>query len=131
MFRIDIKFRLTLFAVTSLAILCLSIMPNPPVPQTGFLSWDKVQHALAYASLASVAGWALLPLVSPPVRAWRYALIFAVGFGVLMELLQAWLPFKRSGDIADSVANALGGLIIYGLVRLVSGQFLNKFRKNV
>jgi VanZ family protein len=131
LFSIGVKFRLTLFAVTALTILSLSIMPNPPVPSTGILSWDKVQHALAYAGLASVAGWALLPLVSPPVRAWRYALIFALGFGVLMELLQAWLPFKRSGDIGDIVADALGGLMIYGLARLASGQLLKKYRKNV
>lgn len=131
MFPVGVKFRLALLAATALAILCLSIMPNPPVPQTGLLSWDKVQHALAYAILASVAGWALLPLVSAPVRAWRYALFFALGFGGGMELLQALLPFKRSGDIGDVAANALGGVIIYGVVRLLSGRFLNKQRKNV
>ncbi len=130
MFPVSVKFRLTIMAVAALTILCLSIMPNPPVPKTGFLSWDKVQHGLAYASLASVAGWALLPLLSPPVRAWRYALIFTLGFGVLMELLQAWLPFKRSGDIADIVANSLGGLMVYGLVRLGSDHLPNKYRKN-
>lgn len=131
LFPVSVKFRLALFAATALAILCLSIMPNPPVPQTGFLSWDKVQHAFAYALLASVAGWAFLPLMSSPVRAWRFALIFVLVFGGLIELLQAWLPFKRCGDVNDIVANSLGGLLIYGFVRLMPAQVLNKFRKNV
>ena len=130
MIRIGVKLRLTIFVFTALTILYLSVMPNPPVPQTGILSWDKVQHALAYALLALLAGWALLPLVSPPMRAWRYALIFALGYGVLMEALQAWLTSARSGDIADILANAVGGLMIYGLVRLVSGQLRSKHGKN-
>lgn len=130
MIRIDVKFRLALFIFTALSILFLSVMPNPPVPQTGILSWDKVQHALAYASLASVAGWAFLPLVSPPMRAWRYALIFALGYGVLMEVLQASLTSARSGDIADIIANTVGGLMVYGLVRLVSGHLRDKYGKN-
>ncbi len=130
MFPIGIKFRLVLFAVTALTILCLSIMPNPPVPQTGILSWDKVQHALAYAALATVAGWALLPLVTPPVRAWRFALFFILGYGVLMEILQVYLTSERRGEVGDMVANALGGLLIYGVVRLIYGQLLSKYRRN-
>ncbi len=130
MIRIGVKLRLTIFAFTALSILCLSVMPNPPVPQTGILAWDKAQHALAYALLAAMAGWALLPLVSPPVRAWRYALIFALGYGVLMEVLQAGLTSGRCGDITDILANALGGLTVYGLVRLGSGHLRNKYRKN-
>lgn len=130
MFRIGVKLRLAIFVFAALIILCLSVMPNPPVPQTGILAWDKAQHALAYALLASLAGWALLPLVSPPMRAWRYALIFVLGYGVLMELLQAWLTSGRSGDVADIVANSLGGLVIYGLVRLTSGHLRNRYGKN-
>lgn len=129
MFIFSVKFRLSLFAGTALTILCLSIMPNPPVPHTGFLSWDKVQHALAYAALVSITGWALLPLVSPPLRAWRYALLFALGYGVLMELLQVWFTSSRKGDVGDIVADALGGVIIYSLVRLVSGQLLIRYQK--
>ena len=126
MIRIYGPLRLVLFVLAALTILLLSIMPNPPVPQTGLLSWDKVQHALAYAFLASLAGWALLPLVASPVRAWRYALIFALGYGVLMEVIQAWLTPARHGDVGDVLANALGGLAIYGLARLISSRLWNQ-----
>lgn len=130
MFRISVKLRLAVFIFTALSIFCLSVMPNPPVPQTGVFSWDKAQHALAYAVLALLAGWALLPLVTSSVRAWRYALIFALGYGVLMEVLQALLTSGRSGDVVDILANAVGGLVIYGLVRIVSGQWRKKCVEN-
>lgn len=108
-----------------LVIFWLSITPHPPVPQTGVLSWDKVQHALAYAVLTLIAGWALLPLVSPPVRAWRWGLVFTLCYGGLIEILQARLTSARSGEIADMLANSIGGLAAYGLVRLISMQRQN------
>ncbi len=129
MIRICVKFRLVLFVLAALAILWLSVMPNPPVPKTGMLSWDKVQHALGYAFLAAVGGWALLPLVPSPVRAWRYALAIAVGYGALMEGIQAWFTPSRRGDVGDIVANGLGGLAIYGLARLISGRLFKQHRK--
>ncbi len=130
MIHIGVKLRLTIFVLAALTILYLSVMPNPPVPQSGILSWDKAQHALAYALLALLAGWALLPLASSPMRVWRYALIFSLGYGVLMEVLQASITSRRNGDIADILANAVGGLMIYGLMRLASGQLRSKYGKN-
>jgi VanZ family protein len=113
MIQFDVRFRLFLFISAALVILGLSVMPNPPVPQSGILSWDKVQHALAYASLMILGGWAFLPLTPSRLRAWRFALLIVVVYGALMEGAQALLTRGRSGDLADILANALGGLVIY------------------
>jgi VanZ family protein len=113
------RFRLVLFIIAALAIFCLSIMPNPPVPHSGIFSWDKLQHALGYAFLMVLGGWALLPLVNSKLRAWRYALIITVVYGALMEGVQSLFTSGRSGDPGDILANALGGLAIYLLIRLL------------
>lgn len=119
MTQFSVRFRLLLFVGAALAVLCLSVMPNPPVPHTGIFSWDKLQHALAYAFLMVLGGWAFLPLMPSQLHAWRYALIFVVVYGALMEGLQTLLASGRSGDPADMLANALGGLMIYIPIRLL------------
>jgi VanZ family protein len=113
------RFRLVLFISAALALLYLSVMPNPPVPHSGIFSWDKLQHALGYAFLMVLGGWALLPLVASKLRAWRYALIITVVYGALMEGVQFLFTSGRRGDPEDILADALGGLAIYLLIRLL------------
>ncbi|MEZ4483978.1 MAG: VanZ family protein [Syntrophotaleaceae bacterium] len=119
MIQLSARFRLLVFIAAALAVLCLSVMPYPPVPQSGILAWDKLQHALGYAFLMVLGGWAFMPLVPSKLRAWRYALIIVIIYGALMEGAQALFASGRSGDIADVFANALGGLAIYAVVRLL------------
>jgi len=126
MIQFGTRFRLLLFIAAALAVLCLSVMPNPPVPHSGILSWDKLEHALAYAFLMILGGWALLPLVPSKLRAWRYALIIVIVYGALMEGLQALFAAGRSGDLADLLANALGGLMIYIPIRLLYGRMVRR-----
>jgi len=79
------RFRLLLFITAALAVFWLSVMPDPPIPETGPLAWDKVQHALAYGFLMLLGGWAFLPLIPSRLSAWRRALIIVVVYGALME----------------------------------------------
>lgn len=122
MIYLSARFRLLLFIVAALAIFFLSIMPNPPVPRSGILSWDKLQHALGYAFLMVLGGWALLPLVASKLRAWRYALMITVVYGALMEGVQSLFTSGRRGDPEDILANALGGVAIYLLIWLLSSR---------
>ena len=122
--QFDARFRLLLFIAAALAILVFSVMPSPPVPHSGLFSWDKVQHSLAYAFLMILGGWAFLPLTATKPNAWRYALFVIVTYGALIEGVQALLTRNRSGDFADILANALGGLMIYIPIQLIC------FRKN-
>ncbi len=122
--QFDARFRLLLFIAAGLAILVFSVMPSPPVPQSGLFSWDKVQHSLVYAFLMVLGGWAFLPLAATRLSAWRYALYIIVIYGALMEGVQALFTRNRSGDFADIFANVLGGLVIYIPIQLIY------FRKN-
>jgi VanZ family protein len=106
-------FRLTIFASFALAILWLSLAPHPPLPKTGLLSWDKAQHAMAYAVLALLGGWALEPLMGNGLRAWRRGAAIAILYGVLLEMAQMLLTRSRSAQIGDAVADAVGALAAY------------------
>lgn len=45
-----------LFVAWGILILWLSLIPSPPVIETGFLGWDKFQHAFAYGVFTLLAG---------------------------------------------------------------------------
>jgi len=103
----------------------LSLMPNPPAPPD-FASWDKAQHALAYALLAPLV-WAVL---SSQLSAWKrlcVSLLIAWGVGAVLELFQGLLPLGRVFEWTDLLANLTGGvaglLIAQFALRISRGRF--------
>ena len=87
-----------------LLIVCiavLALMPSPPPDlDTG---WDKLNHLLAFTSLAFAAS-----LSSPASRSTRaWLLIALLGFGGLIEVFQLFVP-GRSAEWADLLADAIG-----------------------
>ncbi|MBI2174808.1 MAG: VanZ family protein [Candidatus Omnitrophica bacterium] len=100
-------------------ILFLSIIPAPAA--VGATHLDKVAHVCEYLIFA----W----LLAQAIRAhWRtehppfiWAWIYATSFGLLMELLQALLPW-RSADWLDSLSNAMGAALGVWLVKHTDAQ---------
>lgn len=108
--------RLAALILWIVAILWLSLTPRPP--HFGFsnlFSWDKLQHAGGFALLTLLAGrfytqWR--PMSRYP---WHYALIFAVLFGGLIEILQGMLTDVRRAQWGDLAADALGGVLVFAV----------------
>ena len=101
-----------------LAVVYLSLVPSAPSLPGGL--GDKGGHVLAYASL--MFWFACL-------YAGRARLIFAIGLsvmGLVMELLQG-LGNHRSAEPMDMVANILGIIIGWTLVRTRAGGILVRF----
>jgi VanZ family protein len=86
------------------ATLAICVVPLPAAAPT-LPHLDKVEHALGFALLAS---YAVLLFANP--RARRAAAFGLIGFGIAIEAVQAWLPW-RSADPLDMLADALGVLI--------------------
>ena len=80
-------------------------MPTGPTPRLPHL--DKAVHVCEYLLFAWLLTQAIRAgrLLEPEylLLAWMYA----TSYGVLMELLQALVPW-RSGDWVDAVMNAIG-----------------------
>lgn len=89
------------------AILYLSVIPVPERPE---IPWfDKAAHAGQYLVLA----WLLVQAIRAgglgEPEDGRLAWISATSYGLLVELLQALIPW-RSAELADALANAAGAL---------------------
>lgn len=116
--------RFLLWAVYAIIILWLALTPSPPsVP--GILGWDKLQHAGAFMVFILLAGWALLACTK---RAWSYALLASVGFGVLIEVLQGLCTTTRSADPFDLVADLVGAGGVFLLLAAREHRRLSKAR---
>jgi VanZ family protein len=108
--------RLSLFVALATFIFVLSVIPRPPHIITDVLSWDKAQHALAYACLTALGGWALTPFWGAD-RAWLRAFGLAIAYGLLLEGIQA-LTGQRVAQVGDAVANTFGAGLTFLLWRL-------------
>lgn len=108
--RLPRPLRLLAYAVATAALLYLCLAPSQSLPQPGLS--DKWEHAIAWFVLAA------LGLALSPRRPWAIA-AFSLGLALVVEVLQAALPFGRHGDWRDLVMDGLGVALAYGLFWLV------------
>ncbi|HYG31126.1 MAG TPA: hypothetical protein VD887_13050 [Allosphingosinicella sp.] len=91
----------------------MAVLPQPPhLP--GDPS-DKVQHILAFAVLALLAG-----VGYRHVSAWRLGVALSL-FGAAIELVQLIPPLHRDGDILDWCADTVAAAFLLLLVRALQG----------
>jgi VanZ family protein len=83
--------------------------PFPMLPSE-LLSHDKLIHAGVFAVLAFLVRGALAGRALPPARAWLLASSLALGWGILDELHQSFIP-NRSCDVNDALADAAGAAL--------------------
>jgi VanZ family protein len=82
-----------------------------PAPEVQVASWDKANHAFAFAVLGTLAllGWR--------ERAQR-VISFLFGYGCLLEVVQSLLP-TRQADWQDVVADSVGLILALVAVSLI------------
>ncbi|MEQ5766072.1 VanZ family protein [Halomonas sp. H33-56] len=97
-----------LAATAALVIAWGSLMPASELPED--LPWDKANHLIAYAGLAT-----LLALASGRSG---LSMGLAVAYGVAIEFAQIPVPGRLGGDVWDIVANILGAVLGVGAVWL-------------
>lgn len=91
--------RLGLYALASAILLTLCLLPREELP-AGPPS-DKIEHAIAWFVLT------LTGLILSPRRPWAIP-IYALAFGIFVELMQAYATTGRHGDVNDFMVDALG-----------------------
>lgn len=111
--------RYPLSNVVATAIVILSLIPIPEVPQLENISLlDKWVHMVMYGGLCMVIWWEYLR--QHRSIHWRRALVGAVllpvALGGGLELAQKYLTTCRSGEWLDFMANSVG----VGLAALVA-----------
>ena len=89
----------------------MALLPHPPA--TPLQHQDKVQHMLAFATLAALAAPAF-PRASLPRIGERLSFL-----GALIEVAQAIPALHRDCDIRDWVADTLAAAAVLAIVALV------------
>lgn len=100
--------RLGLYGLASAILLVLCLLPQDRLPDVG--ASDKIEHAIAWFIL-TITGYLLAPR-----RAWAIP-AYALAFGVLVELLQAYAVRGRHGDLRDFMVDTAGVLAAVLLFR--------------
>jgi len=108
-----IKYFISALAVTAL-IAYLSLV-NLRVPKVLFLSFsgmDKLEHIAAYFVLTY--SWLLVvENKSRPFKSRYWVVLFVFLFGLLLEILQAFLTEYRIGEVFDLLANSIGSVFAF------------------
>lgn len=75
---------------------------------------DKFVHCIFYLGLVVLGAKAsdeIFKSVLEPKKSLHYIVLFAIGYGILIELLQHGFTQSRQGDILDVLANTVGALL--------------------
>ncbi len=102
----------------TLGILAACTIPGSDLPKINVVSFDKAAHFVVFAGFGWLWMWALR---ETPQKTWR---VLAGGFAyaVLTEIYQGLLPFDRTPDLMDALANALGVLAAVLVYRVWKGR---------
>ena len=105
----EIRWRLLFWAAIAIAF-ALALMPRPP--QLPGAPDDKVQHVMAFATLALLAR---LAFPAAPVLRLLAGLSL---YGALIEICQLYPPLGRDGDWLDWVADTVAAGTVLVIARL-------------
>jgi VanZ family protein len=97
----------------------LTPLKSLPGPEFGFA--DKVWHFLAFAVLAVLLARAIWHWGRKLALANRDGALVSSGLGALLEVLQSFTAY-RSAELADLVADGLGALAAYFVLRRLAAR---------
>ena len=108
--------RLALIATVwvAIAIAILSLLPGSDLPAQKLN--DKVNHFIAYGVLTFLA-----VLGRHSISILKIA-VLAIGYGLLLEVLQGVMPFGRTASGLDAIANT-GGVLIGTACGVLVGRY--------
>jgi VanZ family protein len=111
----------------SIIVLTLSVIPGKSLPDVGIFQIDKLVHFFFFGVLMLLCCYSVYKIspekyffISPLLMAG----IYSVAFGVMIEILQKFVP-GRSFSLADMLANSIGVGIGYLTYLVVRKNFLN------
>ncbi|HEX2787912.1 MAG TPA: VanZ family protein [Ignavibacteria bacterium] len=101
-------------------IFILSSIPGADLPEIKFELSDKIAHFLVFGLLCFLFFYSLknqYKYVKLQKFAPEFAVLFTLLYGITDEIHQMYTP-NRSSDVLDVVADFLGALVIYLIIKL-------------
>lgn len=97
----------------------LGLVPIDSLPGPDFELADKMWHFIAFGGLTALLSRALCYFGRAPLLAAREATTASVALGGMLEVLQSFTRY-RSADVGDLLADTLGALTAYLVLRALS-----------
>lgn len=98
-------------------IFALTALPGNEFPDLGYFdlfSFDKFVHAFFFAILSyniAMGQYKQYRFCSIRYRCAKTAVLISVVYGILLEILQQYVWFDRTGDVLDVLANTIGSIL--------------------
>ena len=106
------KVRLLAALGYSIALGTVSLITLKDLPNVGFSFADKIFHFLAYSLFTVLWYLAFSDTFSlKKTKSIIYAVVLAILFGTVIEVLQDTMTVSRALDVYDVFANALGAIV--------------------
>ncbi|MEN8136909.1 MAG: VanZ family protein [Bacteroidota bacterium] len=104
-------------------IALMSLLPGKSIPNELFVVSDKLIHAIIYMVFTAFMVLALNYKLGSKNLNKNYIVsaLIALVFGVLIEVFQESMKIGRSGDWKDAMADFVGIIVAYPLVKIVKG----------
>jgi len=83
-------------------------------------SFDKVMHFVSFGVLTGLIWLHLYKIGNTGTALDVKALFWGILAGLLVEVLQYYLPIQRSADLMDFLADALGSIVAVAFFRLIN-----------
>ena len=100
-------------------ILTACTWPGKDIPTAPVAGFDKVVHAGLFIV------WTILWLLAYP-RKWKVIIISGMAYGLGLEFYQQLLPFDRTFDWWDAVADAVGVLTGFAFKSTIIDRYLQR-----
>lgn len=115
-----------LFFVITVATLALTLLPSEHLGQNRLFRYDKLGHFMMFFSWTLAFGFLSFSKKGPENT--KIMGIFFAGslFGIAVETLQLYMPYGRSADIYDAIADILGSLSAAIVLKYIKTKYLNE-----
>ena len=116
--NILIRYSTAMLVVASLVIIYGTLFPAEMIGKSRLWSFDKVIHLIGFGGLTALI-WLHLKRTGSTGRSLDFwALVWGIGAGALIELLQYLMPLNRSAEWGDLLADAVGSVIAVLILRI-------------
>lgn len=113
-----IRYSTALLVVASAVIVYGTLFPAELIVKSELWSFDKVIHMVGFGGLTALI-WLHLKRIGStgrPLDVW--ALVWGIGAGALIELLQYLMPVNRSAEWGDLLSDAVGSILAVVILRV-------------
>lgn len=113
-----IRYSTALLVVASAVIVYGTLFPAELIVKSELWSFDKVIHMVGFGGLTALI-WLHLKRIGSSGRSLDVcALVWGIGAGALIELLQYLMPVNRSAEWGDLLADAVGSILAVAILRI-------------